>query len=427
MDNALKPREKREELNLPNIDPADIPRREDPVDPKSIREGKTLTKRGQDIIGSNALTLAQDFFDLLSKRGPHFPPAQSPVYSNIAFLILAYALESITGQDLATTIETRIFQPLGMSHSSYETPIPGGVVPNDKDPGSEDVMWTARSHPAMDHPGGSNYMSTGDMVRAGQAILQSTLLSPAQTRRWLKPIMLTGYPTCHVGAPWEIRCERRPNNRIYEYYTKGGDIGAYDSSLVLSPQHEVGWVVFAANSSGKAPKIAAKLTDAFSQFFIDAIEEQAKIEAGQNFDGTYVDETSNSSVRIVAGHEGRLGLAVLDLTFRGKPFDLLAPVGLGEDHKPKYTLLYPSTLKTLRKRSDGSGEYESRLGFRAIFWAPNKPGPLEDPSMAAWGTIGHVKYGQRALDDWVFDLGEDGRAVALDLRALRVKLKRKGD
>lgn len=44
--------------------------------------------------------------------------------------------------------------------------------------------------------------------------------------------------------------------------------------------------------------------------------------------------------------------------------------------------------------------------------------------MVAWGTVGHVKYGQKTLDDWVFEMGEDGQAVALHLRALRVKLQR---
>lgn len=313
-----------------------------------------------------------------------------------------------------------------MSHSSYETPISGGVVPGDKDPGSEEVMWTAASLPSMDHPGGANYMSTGDLVRAGQAILQSTLLSPSRTRRWLKPTMFTGDLSSHVGMPWEIRCMQAPNNRIYEYYCKAGDIGAYDSCLVLSPQLEVGWVVQAAGSTGKAGKICQALTDAFQVFFVDAVEEQAKIEAGRRFNGTYVDEESNSSVQIVAGYDGHMGLAALDVAIRGsaKPFDPLGIIDLPEDRKGQVVLLYPSMLKTLSKRPNGNGDYESRLGFRAIFWARTESGTLEDRSMAAWGTVGHIKYGQRCLDDWVFELGEDGHAVALHLRAWRVKLRK---
>lgn len=263
-----------------------------------------------------------DFFSYRSRQHPHFPPAHSPVYSNIAYLLLSYALESITGQDLATIIQNRIFAPLGMVHSSYETPIPGGVVPMDKDPASDAIMWTATSHPTMDHPGGANYMSTGDLVRASQAILQSTLLPPSQTRRWLQPTMLTGDPTSHIGAPWEIRCERRPNNRLYEYCTKAGDIGAYDSMLVLSLQHKVGWTVLAAWSSGKAGQVRAGLTNAFQRFFMDAIEEQAKTEAGQNLNGEYIDEASHSSVKIEAGYDGHMGLAALDLTFRGETLRL---------------------------------------------------------------------------------------------------------
>lgn len=379
----------------------------------------------------------------MSRQHPHFPPAHSPVYSNIAYLLLSYALESITGRDLATIVKTQIFEPLGMSRSSYDTPIePGGVVPvaGDKDPASDDILWTAASLPAMDHPGGANYMSTGDLVRAGRAILQSTLLPPGQTRRWLQPTMLTGDPTSHIGAPWEIRCERAPNNRIYEYYTKAGDVGAYASMLVLSPQHQVGWTVLAASGCGgheEAAEARTALTNAFQTFFVDAIEEQAKIEAEWNFNGTYVDRALESSVTIEAGYDGHMGLAALDLMFRGKPFDCLAPLdGLPEQRKADITLLYPSTLKTLRKKKSDDrsvglagepGYYESRLGFRAVFWAAGDSGTLaEDPSMTVWGTVGHVKYGQRTLDDWVFEMDEDGRAVALHLRALRVKLQRGG-
>lgn len=360
-----------------------------------------------------------------------------------------------------------------MTHSTYETPPPTssgvGVVPvstHQADPSSPAIMWTADSLPAMDHPGGANYMSTADLVRAGQAILQSTLLAPAQTRRWLAPTMLTGDPTSHVGAPWEIFCRSSAvNGRTYEYYTKAGDVGAYDSTLVLSPQHGVGWTVLAAGAptpngqAGQAGRVQQALTNAFHTFFLEAaVEAQARQEAAHNFDGYYVNgddddeeeeeeaashgngKHGKSAVTIVAGYQGHPGLAALDLTFRGRPFDALAPVvGLPAHHRARPTLLYPSTLKTVRQKTDGSGEhYESRLGFRAIFWAADNDNDndnddddkrpetaLHDPSMAAWGTVGHVKYGQRTMDDWVFEMGEDGRAVAVQLRALRVRLRRR--
>lgn len=69
------------------------------------------------------------------------------------------------------------------------------------------------------------YSSLRDMTTAGRSMLASTLLTPAETRRWLKPRSHTSTLTESVGLPWEI--ERGPvspnNSRIVDAYTKGGN------------------------------------------------------------------------------------------------------------------------------------------------------------------------------------------------------------
>lgn len=49
------------------------------------------------------------------------------------------------------------------------------------------------------------YTSAGDMSSLGRAIMRSTLLKPAVTRRWLKPSVFTSDPKSLVGMPWGIR------------------------------------------------------------------------------------------------------------------------------------------------------------------------------------------------------------------------------
>lgn len=339
-------------------------------------------------------------------------------------------MESITGKDLPSILASEIFEPLGLSHSSYNTTLPGGVIPGGSP--SLENGWASDSFPSMDHPGGSLYMSTADLVRAGQAILQSTLVPRSVTRRWLKPVLRTGDVASSVGAPWEIRSLRSCNNRILEYYNKQGDVGAYHTALVLSPQYEVGWVVQVAGIGENASAIRTRLMNAFHTHLMPAVTEQAKIEAGSSFDGQYVDEASNSSVRVVAGYEGHLGLAVLNLTVHGKTFDILGAQGMPEKYRADTTLLFPSTLQTIRQKtgavghggSTGSGQYVSRLGFRAVFFSLLDERVLIDPSMISWATLGSIKHGQRYMDDWVFELNEDGVATALNIRALRLKLRK---
>ena len=49
------------------------------------------------------------------------------------------------------------------------------------------------------------YTSAGDLSSLGRAILRSTLIKPAMTRRWLKPVSFSSDPNAGVGMPWGIR------------------------------------------------------------------------------------------------------------------------------------------------------------------------------------------------------------------------------
>lgn len=318
-----------------------------------------------------------------------------------------------------------IFKPLGLQYSSYsKAPASGGVIPG----GDPLAAGWVRDY-GVDSAGGSAYMSTADLVTAGRAILQSALLPPAQTRRWLKPRMQTGYSGAAVGAPWEITFLELPNNRSADFYIKDGDMDAYHSTLVLSPQHDLGFVVLSAGTTSTATLIRTVLKMALGEIFVPAVESQAQDEAGIRFNGTYVDEGTNSSVTIAAGHGGHPGLTVQSLISHGVPMigpgsspdsPLATQLAIGN-----HTRLYPTTLKTVSRRSSGCGSYEARLGFRAGFQTQFISGTLQDPCILNWANLDGMTYGREAFDDWVFDLSEeDGKASAVNVRLLRLKLKR---
>ncbi|KAH8889003.1 beta-lactamase/transpeptidase-like protein [Thozetella sp. PMI_491] len=372
------------------------------------------------LAGANACT-AKDAITQLLKQHPLYPTASSPAYSNVAFTLLGYAQEAIMGKGLNDTVTTNIFKPLGMENSSFQaTPISGGVIPGNN---ASEVGWDTDL--GQNSPSGSVYSSAADMIKAGQAILQSTLLSPSQTRRWFKPLVQTGYLSTAVGAPWEIRYLEFPNNRMVQLLTKEGDLGTYHAALILSPEHGLGWVVLTAGTpTANASSIRTALTNAFGDIFLPAAQNQTGVEAGPRFAGEYVDTTTNSSVTILAGDNGRPGLGVPSLISRG--VELIGPAspliqvyGAGQQGR-----LYPSQLRTVSRRSDGQGSYESRLGFRATFFNETQPGAVQDPCIMAWTALGAPVYGQRSLDDWVFEMQEDGIATALEVRMLRIKLAR---
>ncbi|KAJ4193819.1 hypothetical protein NW759_016559 [Fusarium solani] len=341
-----------------------------------------------------------------------------------AFNLLAYALEAITGKDLETTMTESVFKKLGMAHSSYKDAPPiGGVIPGDP----QTAGW-ARDL-GVDNPGGSLYMSTGDLVRAGQSILRSTLIKPAETRRWLQPKMLTGYPGAAVGAPWEITYLQSANNRLISYFSKDGDIDAYHSSIVLSPEHEVGFTILVAGTADSN----ASLTRTFLKvglvdIFMPAIEDRAKVEASLTFDGTYVDNLTNSTVVISAGFNDHPGLTVRSLVSRGVPLVgpgtytggiMASQFGVGNS-----TRLYPTTLKTVRNKVTAHGSYISRMGFRASFVPLVLPGTVQDPCILDWANLDGITYGRKALDDWVFEMSEEGLATGLNIRMLDLNLRK---
>ncbi|KAK0392840.1 hypothetical protein NLU13_2334 [Sarocladium strictum] len=342
----------------------------------------------------------------LLKQHPIFPTAYSPAYSNVAYALLSFAQEAITGTPVSEAISTNVFAALNMTSSSYNTPpSSGGVIP------------TA--------PSGSLYSSTGDMVKAGQAILGSKTMTAAQTRRWLKPTSQTGVLGSAVGAPWEIR-HLMLDGRLTQLYTKQGDLGGYRAAFILSPDHDIGAIVFSAGPlESNSAAVRETLMNAVGSVFLPTAEAQARAEARENFAGIYKDAGTNSSVT-VAVDPSTTGLQVTSLFSRGarvigenSPF--IQMFGAGQSAR-----LFPSNLRTVRQKGDGTGTtFTSRLGFRATFF--NVTGDLnavQDPGLMQWTALGAPMYGAVTLDDWVFDVGEDGKAEAVDVRMLRVKLKK---
>jgi len=145
----------------------------------------------------------------------------TPIYSNGAYQILTYALEAITNRTMSDMITGDIFCPLEMSDSSYALENgTAGVIPGS-------VALSGWNMPLGDAGAtGGMYSSSRDMVKLGQSIITNTLLSPASTRRWLKPWAHTSVWQQAMGLAWEIA--RWPvDNRIVDVYTKQGDLGKF--------------------------------------------------------------------------------------------------------------------------------------------------------------------------------------------------------
>lgn len=81
--------------------------------------------------GGPFCTRAQ-FFEGFTKRHPVYAPSTAPIYSNVAYQILAYALENITGVAFATSVNDGLFTPLNLTGSSWTVPASNfsGIIPD---------------------------------------------------------------------------------------------------------------------------------------------------------------------------------------------------------------------------------------------------------------------------------------------------------
>jgi CubicO group peptidase (beta-lactamase class C family) len=71
-----------------------------------------------------------EFISGILNRPPIVPTSSSPAYSNDAYQLLAYALETITGRTYQDLIERRLIEPMGLSHSSVSKPDDQvGIIP----------------------------------------------------------------------------------------------------------------------------------------------------------------------------------------------------------------------------------------------------------------------------------------------------------
>jgi CubicO group peptidase (beta-lactamase class C family) len=71
-----------------------------------------------------------EFFANFALYYPAVAVADTPIYSNVAYQILAYALQAITGKDFSDSLDDSLLGPLDLTATFYTTPDPSiGVIP----------------------------------------------------------------------------------------------------------------------------------------------------------------------------------------------------------------------------------------------------------------------------------------------------------
>ena len=201
--------------------------------------------------------LATPLRDFMIQNQPRriFPPGVIPAYSNYGVGLAGYIVQRVSGEPFDQYVADHIFQPLGMTHSSFHQPLEQALssFPSDgyKDTTDKPAIGFEIFNPA---PAGGVSSTALDMSRFAQALLGGGEL---QGKRILKPETLNAMWTRQFAASDALPAicmgfyQTWRNN--LRFIGHDGDLIAFHSSFLLEPKEKL--VLFISyNSSGSGNK-----------------------------------------------------------------------------------------------------------------------------------------------------------------------------
>jgi CubicO group peptidase (beta-lactamase class C family) len=360
-----------------------------------------------------------EFLRLFNNRAPVFAPGSTPIFSNAGYIILAYALESITGRPFASLLNDSVLTPLKMSSTSLLEPASSvhGVIPSS--PSAAELSKPL----AIEAPFNGLYSSLTDISTALLSILSSQLLGQAVTNRWFKPVSFTSNQVNSVGRPWEIYSLTTSGpSPVIPVFQVRGNVGLYSSHIGLVPDYGVGFVILSADSES-SPDLNA-YADVISVALIPALEQNAITQASTAFSGTYfsavinVSDNSTISLTIAQATDSTPGISITNFTSGTTDIRAIYAKLNGIEPQNLSFRLYPTDLVDIFQE-------DTRMAFRAIFQDVTELGDAGTPTCDTWRSVDKLQVDGVGMDEFIFQMKGES-VVAVEVPALGLKLKKGG-
>ncbi|KAH6616876.1 beta-lactamase/transpeptidase-like protein [Boeremia exigua] len=359
-----------------------------------------------EISGCNYLTgcTSETFLQNLKGRPSAYLPNTTPAYSNTGFATLGLIVEAVANSTFEEVLRKRLVAPLRLTGTTISQPkdLTNAVIP-----GSESRSgWNYDLSDTPSAAEGGLFSTPNDMSAIGRAILSSSLLPNATTRSWFKPTGLTSSLIGAVGHGWEIyRASYPEHNRVIDLYVKGGNLPGYGSNFILIPDFNVGFIMMMAGQRGSiSTPVAALIIDEI----LPALDEAARVQADAALAGTYAASNGLNSTVKISSTPGIPGLTIEEWVSNSTDMHAIfvPPTELFQ--------MFPTNIVS----EDGK-----QVSWRSTsVFLPDTGSPLD--ACASWVAIDRPTYGIYGLDEFVFHLGDDGKAHAIEPRALKIVLER---
>ncbi len=256
-----------------------------------------------------------------SLPGRAFDAGTTPAYSNYATAVAGYIVQRQSGMSFDDYVDRHIFQPLGMSHSSFRQPLPKNLQPL-MSQGYAGASQKAEKFEIVDPaPAGSLSASGADMAKFMIAHLNggAGLLKP-ETAKLMHNYRLDVVPGLHRMALGFYE----QNINGHRGIAHGGDTSLFHSDLTLFIDDGVGLFVSVNSAGGEgAPRaLRERLFDEFGNRYFPGPPVTSKVDA----------ETSKKHVEQLAGtYFNSRGIRSTFLHI----LDLIGPIAIGPDEDGK--------------------------------------------------------------------------------------------
>lgn len=344
------------------------------------------------------------FIENLLDRRPVYLPNTTPAYSNAAFATLGLVLEEVANSSFDEALRKLLITPLGLKGTTSSAPdLTNAVIPGDATASGWDIDISDAPGAAM----GGLFSTPNDLSAIGRAILSSSLLPSSTTRAWLKPTSFTSSLIGAVGRPWEIfrAVTNAQHNRVIDLYTKAGNLPGYGANLILIPDFDVGIVVMTAGERGT---VGTTIASVIIDELLPGLDEATRVQADSAFAGTYTASNGLNSTMTLTTAPGIPGLSIEEWISNGT--DLRRSLFQGIE----WLQMYPTNIVS----KDGQ-----QISWRSSYLSlPDTGSPFD--ACPSWFGIDRPNHGVFALDEYVFHLGEDGKAWGLEPKALKIVLEK---
>ena len=215
-------------------------------------------------------------------------------------------MQRVSGKPFENYVAEHIFQPLGMTHSSFNQPLPGGLSPSVSEgydtPTEKASIGFEVFNPA---PAGGISSTASDMGRFGQALLNGGELDG---HRILKPETLNAMWTRQFAAFDQLPAIDMGFYQMWRnglrFIGHGGDLVAFHSLFAIEPKERL--VIFVTyNSAGGERKTRPELLRAFADRYYPQTPapemRKASVAELRTMTGTYRSTRRADSTKIKLG------------------------------------------------------------------------------------------------------------------------------